>query len=670
MTFPEELLLLLHSDDSGYFVPIPEWRMSCALAGSVLLELSLEDRIDSDLEKLFLTDPTPTGDNLLDPTLEDIVRCHETGTVHAPQYWVERVARGADAISDEAVARLVKKGIFESDDGGFWTLSKKVARTGRYPLMDGTAGLEIKGRIFRTLFDGEIPEPRDVAIIGLVHYCDGFRAMLEPDEYEEAQELIELYSGIDMIARAIATAVRTSYRPPKSMRATRRRPMPKVGLWALLSSKSFRAGNLPKFIAEKNKELGPVFKLKLPGREMVVLSGVEMNHWVAKKGRLYLRTRDYLEGFQTEWGTARSIASLDGADHFRLRRAMRGGTSRAVVKDRLHELFAFGRASFRGWGVGEVVAGEMASQRLIGEQIAHLSVSIEPSDILDDLLKFEYRALLAHVMGVLPRFLLRTPKMKRYKNRVLELYAQIHATHTPGQREGKRRDLVDDLMDLHQADPQFLPETDLGFAFIAPIIAGHYLGSAMAFAIYELLKHPHYREQITAEADALFDGGDPTAADLDPAAIVTTRRFAMEVLRKHPVIPVHLRTAMNAFEVQGIEVPAYSTCMVAYPATHYMEEYFPEPDTFDIDRYAKPRNEHRQTGAYVPFGVGTHVCGGSGWSKLQLAANLLLLARHLDLELVPRDYELTVSPLPKVSPAKNFKFRVTGHRQPLRPASG
>ena len=340
-----------------------------------------------------------------------------------------------------------------------------------------------------------------------------------------------------------------------------------------------------------------------------------------------------------------------------MRRAVRAGNSRAVVKDRLDEVFRFGRASFERWGIGKPVPGEMACQRMIGEQIAHLSVSIAPSDILDDLLKFEYRALLVHVARMLPKWTLRTPKMKRYKKRVLGLYAQIHASHTPGQREGKRRDLVDDLMDLHYADPQFLPETDLGFAFIAPIIAGHYLGSAMAFAIYEALKHPRYWKQIVAEADALFENGNPTADDLHPQAIDTTRRFAMEVLRLHSVIPVHLRTAMNAFDVEGIEVPAYSTVMAAYPATHHMEDFFPEPEKFDIDRYKEPRNEHRQTGAYVPFGVGTHVCGGSGWTRTQMAANLLLLARHLDLELVPRDYQLKRSTLPKVRPNKKFKFR-------------
>ena len=665
MRFAEELLLLLHNDESGYFVPIPEWNMSCALAGAVLMDLAMEDRIDSDQTSLTLTDATPTGDELLDPTLVEIAGEEQ---VHTPQYWVERIAHRADDISDVAVDRLVKAGIFDSDEGGFWTLSTKVTRTGRYPLVDGRSGEEIKGRIMRTLLDGEIPDPRDVPIIGLVHYCGGFRAMMDSEEYELAEERIELFSGMDLIGRAIGPAVRSSYRPPESMRAARLRPLPGVSLWDMISSKSFRSGNLPKFMAEKSQKLGPVFQLKVPGRRIVVLAGVETNRWVSKKGRLHLRTRDYLEDFQTEWGTARSIASMDGADHVRMRKTVRAGNSRTVVSDRLHELFALGRSSFGGWGIGKVVPGEMACQRLIGEQVAHLSVSIEPSDILDDLLKFEYRALLVHVMKLLPKFMLRTPRMNRYRNRVLELYAQIHASHTPAQREGKRRDLVDDLMDLHHSDPQFLPETDLGFSFIAPIIAGHYLGSAMAFAIYELLKNPPYREQIVAEADALFSNGDPVGDGLTPSAIDATHRFAMEVLRLHPVIPTHMRTAMNSFEIEGMEVPAYSTVLVAFPATHYMEEYFPEPDKFDIDRFAEPRNEHRQTGAYSPFGVGTHVCGGSRWTELQMAANLLLIARHLELELVPKDYQLKLNPLPKTSPNKKFKFRVTGLRHPLEPA--
>ncbi len=610
-------------------------------------------------------DPTPTGDELLDPTLAIIA---DEDTDHSPRYWIERLAPRADDVNEMVFDRLVQREILEHDAAGFWSLSGKVARSGRYPLIDGAPGEEIRSRVMRTLFDDEIPDPHDVTVIGLVKACEGFKALLTPEEYEEAEDRIDLIAGMDLFGRAVLAAVQSSYSPPATLRIAGRRALPTVSLWDCFSSPSFRAKNLPKFFAEQAERLGPAYTLKLPGKPYVVLAGAEMNHWIGRKGRLYLRTRDYLEDFQAAWGTARSIASMDGADHFRMRKAARAGNSRAVVEDRLEELIALGRDAFQRWEVGEVLPGETTCQRWIGRQIARLSTSIDPPiEILDGLLEFEFRALLVYVMNVLPEIALRTPAMRRAHAAVLALYANIHAGHSPAQRENKRRDLVDDLMDVHNADPQFLPETDLEFAFIAPLIAGHYVGSAMSFALYELMSNPDLYERISAEADALFANGNPNAADLDMQAIDVTHRFVMENLRLHPVIPVHNRTAANAFEVDGKVVPARSTVMVAYPAAHYMAENFEEPDKFDIDRYLPPRNEHRKRGAYHPFGVGTHTCLGQRFTELMMVADLLLVAHHLELEMVPTDYKLKLSPLPKFSPDKKFKFRVKRIRNAIPP---
>ena len=46
MRLAEEFLLLLLNEETGYFVPISEWKMSCALAGGILMDLALENRID------------------------------------------------------------------------------------------------------------------------------------------------------------------------------------------------------------------------------------------------------------------------------------------------------------------------------------------------------------------------------------------------------------------------------------------------------------------------------------------------------------------------------------------------------------------------------------------------------------------------------------------------
>ena len=70
LRFAEEIILLLLNDDDGGFVYVPSWSLKYALAGGVLMDLALEERIDTDLEKLILVNATPVGDTLLDPTRE------------------------------------------------------------------------------------------------------------------------------------------------------------------------------------------------------------------------------------------------------------------------------------------------------------------------------------------------------------------------------------------------------------------------------------------------------------------------------------------------------------------------------------------------------------------------------------------------------------------------
>ena len=120
------------------------------IAGSVLMDLAMENRIDTDLEKLMLVDSAPIGDGLLDPTLAQIAAQSEESD---SRYWVEFVAARAEGIREEAFARLVDKGILErKDDRHLW-----VFRSRRYPMVDGKAEREVKLRIMGVLFSDEFP---------------------------------------------------------------------------------------------------------------------------------------------------------------------------------------------------------------------------------------------------------------------------------------------------------------------------------------------------------------------------------------------------------------------------------------------------------------------------------------------------------------------------------
>ncbi len=199
LRFAEEIILLL-LDDDGRFTRLPSWSLHYALAGGVLMDLALENRIDTDLEKLVLIDPTPVGDSLLDPTLADIA----AGAESDARYWVGRTASRGEDLREEALKRLVEIGVLEKRDDSFlW-----VFRARRYPSIDGKVEREVKLRIMGVLFSDEIPDPRDIVIIGLADACGIFSELLSPRELESAAERIDQVRRLDLIGQATAQAIR------------------------------------------------------------------------------------------------------------------------------------------------------------------------------------------------------------------------------------------------------------------------------------------------------------------------------------------------------------------------------------------------------------------------------------------------------------------------------
>ena len=162
LRFVEEIILLLLRDDDGKFLHVPSWSLDRAMAGGVLMDLAMENRIDADLENLILIDDTPVGDKLLDPVLADIA----AGEQRDARYWVEHAAKQAETIREEALSRLVDAGILERQEDRFlW-----VFRSRRYPVIDGKA--EREAADMEVLFSDEIPDPRDVVLIALADACD------------------------------------------------------------------------------------------------------------------------------------------------------------------------------------------------------------------------------------------------------------------------------------------------------------------------------------------------------------------------------------------------------------------------------------------------------------------------------------------------------------------
>ena len=154
----KEILLLVLDEERGELVSdVPPHALNVALAGAVLMDLALEDRIDTDLEQLVVIDPTPLADDLLAPVLADIAR---DAQVHDTSFWIARGAERGEEIRDRVLVRLSGRGILQPEAGGLFFLSQPVSRTRRYPARDGKAVEDVRLRIMKVLFDDDIPDPR------------------------------------------------------------------------------------------------------------------------------------------------------------------------------------------------------------------------------------------------------------------------------------------------------------------------------------------------------------------------------------------------------------------------------------------------------------------------------------------------------------------------------
>ena len=660
---PEELILMLLSEESGYFHQVPGWDLNCAVAGAVLAELSLMGRIDTDVESLFLVDKSPTGSSILDTILKQIA---DEPAQRNAQYWIERLAPQSESIIDLTLDRLVDLNILEHHDGEFWTLSRTVRQSelSGGSSEDDTAAQFVRTRISRVIFNNEIPDPRDVIIICLINTCDVFRFMFQLDDGIE--ERIQAICRMDLIGRSIADAVAQNLVGPLLRRSAFTKTIPNVPLRKALFNRHARDGNVAALFADLAKEYGPVFRLKLPIlKPMLFLAGPETNRWVHRRGRMYLRVKDYFSDFEKVYGASGVMPSLDGADHFRMRKAMQPAYSRGRLEGQLEILYRYARGHMAGWTVGDTMPATSMSRELVNSQLSPLFVGVYSQDIFEDLAKYKERALLVHIVKLLPKWMLRTPEMKRKAKAVDTLLERIQSVHTPAQRADAPRDLADDWLSLHASDPQFVPETTLRFQLAAALIASVYLGDALSFAIYAMASQPEIYDKIKSEADALFENGDPAGKDFAPPAIDVTHRFLMECHRMYPIVPMSIRNVMNTCVVEDFELPVGSQVFIAQTASHFMDDVFPEPFKFDIDRYLPPRNEHLSPG-YAPYGLGTHTCLGTRWMELQLAANLLMIAHYFNIEVSPEDYKLKFNPFPSVKPSKKLKFRIAERRREIK----
>lgn len=199
ITFAEETLALLLDDKTGAFLPIGKYALEHALVGGVLMDLAFADRIDTDLEQLILIDAAPTANPMLDRVLKRISDSSETRDTAA---WLEIISEEqGESIQEQAIESLIERGVLERREEKFlW-----VFRSRRYPMMDGKMQREARQRVVGVLFSGDIPDPRDIALICIADACGVLKTVFGDKELDEVSPRLDQLRKMDLIGRELIT---------------------------------------------------------------------------------------------------------------------------------------------------------------------------------------------------------------------------------------------------------------------------------------------------------------------------------------------------------------------------------------------------------------------------------------------------------------------------------
>ena len=409
------------------------------------------------------------------------------------------------------------------------------------------------------------------------------------------------------------------------------------------------------------RQYGPAFRIRVLGREQTVLAGPEAALFMGTaQGRECLRSKEFWHGLTQEYGAQRTLTGEDGQVHKEMRAILRRGYSRKAIEGRYPEVAAItAQAIDRDWVPGTDVAVVPAMQYLVVDQLGTLLTGEAPREYVEDI-----RLLITVILNVLvtrqrPRILLLDPRYRRAKERVNELGQAMIAERlgAPLPPEDQRT-LIDDVIAANVERPDLFPDSDLVLSLTGPYVAGlDTVANTLAATVYAVLKHPEVLERVTSEADALFAGGVIDESTLT-TAIPSINGAISEAMRLYPIAVAQMRTATQDFIFEGMQIKADELLYVATSVPHFMAEFFPDPERFDIDRYSKSRAEDRAPGAYSPYGRGPHLCLGKSLAEVQMALTIATLFHSRTLTLPSPGYVLKTKTAPTPGPSRRFRVKV------------
>lgn len=285
-------------------------------------------------------------------------------------------------------------------------------------------------------------------------------------------------------------------------------------------------------------------------------------------------------------------------------------------------------------------------------------------EVFDDFTLFEKSVAQVDILGMIlkPAWseAKQTPEVLAACERIRHHIGALIDTHLDAD-PGHYNDIASAVIEAKDKDTG-LPFTrdelidQLGVFFLA----GHETtASALTWVFYILAERPEWLARLREEIDPVMADGQLSFEETKKLPL--TRAFFKEALRLYPPITFVPRVALEKVEIEGKKLPRGALVMIAPWTLQRHSKYWSNPHAFIPERFLPENEKTLNTGAYIPFGQGPHICVGAGFAQVESLLIMSQLISRFDFELMP---DQTVIPAARLTtrPAEQVMMRVR-HRQ-------
>ncbi|KAK4878673.1 hypothetical protein RN001_011179 [Aquatica leii] len=222
-----------------------------------------------------------------------------------------------------------------------------------------------------------------------------------------------------------------------------------------------------------------------------------------------------------------------------------------------------------------------------------------------------------------------------------------------------RKDFMQIMIDLKKNNEveEGLSINEMAAQSFAFFVAGYDTSSTtITFCLYEVAKHSDIQQKLREEiADALSNHNGVTYEAV--ASMRYLDQVINETLRKYPPVALMTRVCTEDYLVdsnRNVVIKKGTKVAVPIYAIHHDEEYYPQHNKFDPERFSDEGITKRPTFAYMPFGAGPRTCAGIRIGLLQIKVALVILLNNFQFEVNAKTQE------PLEFQNENFALKVKG----------